>query len=288
MENTKERFLLSPEEVRIVEENMNLVRYLIQKNYPGLKKENFEDYEQIGAIGLIKAVKTFDKGKSNFSTYASRCILNEIRKENIKNRKFSTDLSFNQAISEVEREDGLTIEDITKDKWSSDFPNRLQLEEEIQELLSFILNAFSSQQKFIILLSIAGIQQVKIAKWIGLSQPQIAKVSAKCKKILKAKFLEYSEKEDYREVFKVVMNETIIRIQFSTSDVESFNQIFAEFLSEMEEKGSIVDFKIERSKELVVINLPKEKEALALLALLVRKIETFQVKCETNLAADDS
>ena len=40
--------------------------------------EETEDMISIGTIGLIKAIDSFDSGKGKLSTYASRCIDNEL------------------------------------------------------------------------------------------------------------------------------------------------------------------------------------------------------------------
>lgn len=61
---------------------------------------DYDDYFQIGAIGLIKAINSFDESKSlKFSTFAIACINNEvlpyIRKNNRKCAKPSIpDISF--------------------------------------------------------------------------------------------------------------------------------------------------------------------------------------------------
>ena len=61
---------------KLILDNMKLVYKLISVYYPTYKSD--EDVRQEGMVGLIKAVDTYDKSKSKFSTYASRCILNEI------------------------------------------------------------------------------------------------------------------------------------------------------------------------------------------------------------------
>ncbi len=63
---------------RLIRHNLRLVAHITKKYYaaPG----DQEDLISIGTIGLIKAVDTFDDTrKARFSTYASRCIENEIR-----------------------------------------------------------------------------------------------------------------------------------------------------------------------------------------------------------------
>ncbi|WP_031513122.1 RNA polymerase sporulation sigma factor SigK [Desulfofalx alkaliphila] len=61
----------------LVEHNLRLVAH-IGKKYKETTNESYDDLISIGTIGLIKAINTFDVERSKFSTYASRCIHNEI------------------------------------------------------------------------------------------------------------------------------------------------------------------------------------------------------------------
>ena len=55
-----------------------LIYFVLSKlNIPQSHPE-YEDLCQEGAIGLLKAIRTFDQNESCFSTYAAKCILNEI------------------------------------------------------------------------------------------------------------------------------------------------------------------------------------------------------------------
>ncbi len=60
----------------LVEHNLRLVAH-IAKKYQNVD-EDMEDLISIGTIGLIKAIDSFDAGKGKLSTYASRCIDNEL------------------------------------------------------------------------------------------------------------------------------------------------------------------------------------------------------------------
>ena len=62
-----------------VEENMDLVYFLIRLYYPTYIYD--EDIVQCGMVGLCKAAETWNEDKGTFSTYASKCIRNHIRKE---------------------------------------------------------------------------------------------------------------------------------------------------------------------------------------------------------------
>ncbi len=61
----------------LIERNLRLVAHIIKKFENS--GDDFDDLISIGTIGLIKAVNTFNAGKSSrLATYASRCIENEI------------------------------------------------------------------------------------------------------------------------------------------------------------------------------------------------------------------
>ena len=51
------------------------------------QKNDLEDYIQVGFIGLIKAIRNYDPEKSQFSTFATVCIKNEIFRYMRKNKK---------------------------------------------------------------------------------------------------------------------------------------------------------------------------------------------------------
>lgn len=84
---------LTPEQMRVVEENMGLVGKVIKDKVRGIGQPltpEYNDLFQTGCIGLIKAVAT-DKGGC-LSTYAYRLIWNEIRDELVR----STRLALNE------------------------------------------------------------------------------------------------------------------------------------------------------------------------------------------------
>ena len=86
---------------KMIEENMDLVYFLIRNHYPTFIKD--EDIVQCGMLGLCKAVDAWDEEKgTTFSTFASYCILNEIRAEFRRRRKHSEVLSLDFQIRDNE------------------------------------------------------------------------------------------------------------------------------------------------------------------------------------------
>ena len=67
----------------------------------GLSKcsTNYDDYFSDGTFGLIKAVLTYDSSRDNtFSTYALKCIKNEILMGIRKNKKWNNIISIYEEI----------------------------------------------------------------------------------------------------------------------------------------------------------------------------------------------
>ena len=84
---------------RLIEHNLRLVAYIARK-FENSSLE-YEDLISTGAIGLIKAVKTFKIDKNiRLATYASRCIENEILMQIRKTSKIKNDLSLDKPLSE--------------------------------------------------------------------------------------------------------------------------------------------------------------------------------------------
>ena len=69
----------------LVEHNLRLVAHIVKKfENTG---EDSEDLISIGAIGLIKAVRTFDPDKGvRLATYAARCIENDYRMTDVERK----------------------------------------------------------------------------------------------------------------------------------------------------------------------------------------------------------
>lgn len=87
---------------QLVENNINLVYFVINKHYPTFRQD--EDIIQCGKLGLCQAANTWDDEKGAFSTYATRCIINEIIDEFNKRKKHTGTLSLDYETNESEGE----------------------------------------------------------------------------------------------------------------------------------------------------------------------------------------
>ncbi|MBP5167365.1 MAG: RNA polymerase sporulation sigma factor SigE [Oscillospiraceae bacterium] len=83
---------------RLIEHNLRLVVYIAKKfENTGI---NIEDLVSIGAIGLIKAINTYDPEKKiKLATYASRCIENEILMHLRKTASRKSEISLDEPLN---------------------------------------------------------------------------------------------------------------------------------------------------------------------------------------------
>lgn len=66
-------------EQEMILQNQGLVYYVAKKFWPNYGPNEIEDLHQIGMIGLLKAIRSFDAGRgASFGSYATAVIQNEI------------------------------------------------------------------------------------------------------------------------------------------------------------------------------------------------------------------
>lgn len=102
----------------LIKHNLRLVAHITKK----YKNSNIdtEDLISIGSIGLMKAIKTFDYSKgSSFSTYASRCIENEILMTFRSDKKNAQAVYLEDIISVDKEGNNLSLFEVLCDKTPS-------------------------------------------------------------------------------------------------------------------------------------------------------------------------
>jgi RNA polymerase sporulation-specific sigma factor len=96
---------------KLVEHNLRLVAYMAKKYY--MSAIDPDDLVQIGSIGLMKAIDTFSSSKGiKLSSYASRCIENEILMSLRLCKKSAQDISISEPIDSDNQGNALTLVDV--------------------------------------------------------------------------------------------------------------------------------------------------------------------------------
>lgn len=95
----------------LIEHNLRLVAHVVKK-YQGTD-EDLDDLISIGTIGLIKAVSTFDSDKATrLSTYAARCIDNELLMMLRSKKKHAREVSLSEPIGTDKEGNEISLLDI--------------------------------------------------------------------------------------------------------------------------------------------------------------------------------
>lgn len=173
------KFYLGDNEARniLIEHNLRLVAHIVKK-YDS--KDNTDDLISIGTIGLIKGIDSF-KGSKNtrLTTYAARCIENEILMYFRNNKKRNKDISINESIGFDKEGNEITILDILKTP-DPDYIGNMDKKNNINELMKY-LNTLSSREKEILIYRYGlfdkdEITQKEISKKLGISRSYVSRI----------------------------------------------------------------------------------------------------------------
>ena len=180
---------------KLIEHNLRLVVYIAKKfETSGIE---LEDLISIGAIGLIKAVKTYSLDKNiKLATYASRCIENEILMQLRKNTRIKNEISLDEPLSSDGDGNELLLADIIPVDEVSVSKN-IEISAEKQILMEVISNLDEREQMIMHLrFGLAGHDertQKEVADLMGISQSYISRIEKKILLKLRKKLEKISE-----------------------------------------------------------------------------------------------
>lgn len=165
----------------LVEHNLRLVAHIIKKYYSNLNDQ--DDLISIGTIGLIKAVNTFDSSKGiRLSSYAARCIENEVLMFFRSSKKSAQDISMNEPIDTDKDGNALTLMDVMSTE--DDILENLDCKIKSEQLNRYIFEVLSPRERTIIELryGLSGLNpltQREVAKKLGISRSYVSRIEKK-------------------------------------------------------------------------------------------------------------
>ncbi len=180
---------------KLIEHNLRLVVYIAKKfEASGIE---IEDLISIGAIGLIKAVKTYNLDKNiKLATYASRCIENEILMQLRKNTRVKNEISLDEPLSSDGDGNELLLADIIPVDEESVSKN-IETSAEKQILMNVVSKLDSREQMIMYLrFGLAGNEektQKEVADMMGISQSYISRIEKKILNKLRKKLEKEAE-----------------------------------------------------------------------------------------------
>lgn len=163
---------------KLIEHNLRLVAHIVKKFDNGNK--NTDDLISIGTIGLIKGIDSYNTSKSTrITTYAARCIENEILMYFRSNKKNGVTISLNDSIGFDKDGNEISLMEVIKDD-TEDISEFLHKKDNI-DLLNKYLKILTPREKEILikrygLLNEEELTQKEIAKNLHISRSYVSRI----------------------------------------------------------------------------------------------------------------
>jgi RNA polymerase sporulation-specific sigma factor len=176
----------------LIERNLRLVAH-IAKKYQNVD-EDMEDLISIGTIGLIKAISSFDAGKGKLSTYASRCIDNELLMLLRSKKKSRGEVSLFEPIGTDKEGNEINLLDIMEHE-QVDITEQMALYENTKKLAKLLGEVLTDREREIIclrygLLTGKEVTQREIGELLNISRSYVSRIEKKALNKLREKFEE--------------------------------------------------------------------------------------------------
>jgi RNA polymerase sporulation-specific sigma factor len=175
----------------LVTENIKLVPFVVIKYFrPQSDFSDFEDLCSVGNIGLVRAAKTFDPTKRiTFSTYATKCICNEILRsirENTRKKRTASEgfLYLDQTYMDGEIEASFHQVISSKDTDIEDIENKMDVE--------YLLSVLTDKEKQLLtwyfgLNGVRPMNHREIARRMGCTSGNVSQLIRKALKYLRTR-----------------------------------------------------------------------------------------------------
>ena len=163
---------------KLIEHNLRLVAHIVKK-YAN-NDYMTDDLISIGTIGLIKGIDTYkDNKKTKITTYAARCIQNEILMYFRSNKKSNNDVYLEDAIGYDKEGNEVNLKDVIMDK-KIDFVDYLTRKDNVENLKKYLNMLFPREKEIIIkrygLNNQKEMTQKAIAKEMHISRSYVSRI----------------------------------------------------------------------------------------------------------------
>ena len=179
----------------LIERNLRLVAHIVKKYSQG--ERDTEDMLSIGTVGLIKAVDSYNSGRgSKISTYAAKCIENEILMYLRRNNKTRLEVSIDEPLNVDWDGNELLLSDILGTDEDVIYHD---IEDEIEKnLLNNAISRLNPRERKIVELRYGltnedgeEMTQKEVADLLGISHSYISRLEKKIMKRLKKEIVRF-------------------------------------------------------------------------------------------------
>ena len=160
----------------LIEYNLRLVAHIVKKYQSA--EDDMEELISIGTIGLIKAVDTFDQEKARrLSTYAARCVENEILMYMRAKKKYMRETSYYEPIGTDKEGNEIQLLDIME----SGEPEAMEQKDDSLRIYRLLEERLSERERLVLIMRYGlyggrEYTQREIAERLGISRSYISRI----------------------------------------------------------------------------------------------------------------
>ena len=163
----------------LIEYNLRLVAHIVKKYQSA--EDDMEELISIGTIGLIKAVDTFDQEKARrLSTYAARCVENEILMYMRAKKKYMRETSYYEPIGTDKEGNEIQLLDIME-SGEPEAMEQIQLKDDSLRIYRLLEERLSERERLVLIMRYGlyggrEYTQREIAERLGISRSYISRI----------------------------------------------------------------------------------------------------------------
>ena len=164
---------------KLIRHNLRLVAHIAKKYQ--MMEADMEELVSIGAVGLIKAVDTFDQEKaSKLATYAARCVENEILMYLRVRKKISRESSYYEPIGTDKEGNEIRLLDIMESQ-DPEALDVIELKDDTRKIYTLLDRVLTPRERQVLIMRYGLYQgkeytQREIAEELGISRSYISRI----------------------------------------------------------------------------------------------------------------
>lgn len=171
--------------------NMRLVAHVVKKYQ--CREAEAEELISIGTIGLIKAIATVDAEKGRLSTYAARCIENELLMHFRSRKKVSREVSYYEPIGTDKEGNEISLLDVIESREPDAF-ELMTAKDDVKKIYELLPDVLSEREQKVLVLRYGlyggrEYTQREVAAYMGISRSYISRIEKNAIMKLRSCFL---------------------------------------------------------------------------------------------------
>ena len=174
----------------LISHNLRLVAHIVKRYTNSLEAD---DLLSVGTIGLVKAIDSFDYDKKvQLSTYAARCINNEILMLIRSNKKHKNVVSLNSLTSSNDEDKELELQDVIASDDEEIFA-QVETNLTVQKVKNIIATKLDEREQMVMKLRYGidcdkSYTQKEIADKLGISRSYISRIENKALSVVREEY----------------------------------------------------------------------------------------------------